>query len=280
MKAQSLSFLALALAVLLAAPPADATGVVNPKVEGDTLEAKIRLPGVGADLTVAFEQVVGLSAESLGLSAGLLDAGDLLALQSRLPSGLVSVPAGFPVLVTIEPPATGGLSFSGVVSIELYTHDLAYVPGSPLRLFAAPLGGSFDDITETTAGGSYRVRGHKGDFSEFLIVADLRPVDVAIVEKFTSLDAELTSHGSSISPTVYSQLVTLLAEAEAAYRSDDLVTAISKVEELAAAVKAASGTGIPDVWRSSRDLVNVAGVLRAGAGTLRFSLILKANAAS
>lgn len=284
MKAQSLAFLALCailLFALFAAPSAEADGIVNPTVDGNALEAKVRLPGgVGADLTVAFEQVVGLSAGSLGLSASLLDAGDLMALQPRLPSQLVSVPAGFPVLLTIEPPVSGGLSFSGVVSIELYTHDLVYVPGSPLRLFAAPLGGSFHDITETTAGGSYRVRGHKGDFSEFLIVADLRPVDAVIVEKFTSLDAKLTSYGSSITPTVYSQLVTLLAEAETAYQSDDVVTAIAKVEELAAAVDAASGTDMPDVWRSSRDLTNVGGELRAGASTLRFSLTLKANGAS
>lgn len=281
MKAQLLSFLAAAMVLFVVAPPAAADGVVGPKVEGNALEAKIVLPGgVGADLTVAFEQVVGLSADNLGLAASLLDTADLVALQTRLPSELVSVPAGFPVLLTIEPPVEGGLSFSGVVSIELYTHDLVYVPGSPLRLFAAPLGGAFHDITETTAGGSYRVRGHKGDFSEFLIVADLRPVDAVVVEKFSVVDTKLTSYGSSIAPTVYAALVTLLSEAEAAYQSDDLVTSISKVEEFADVVKASAGTGVPDVWRSSRDLTNVGGELRAGASTLRFSLILKANGAS
>lgn len=281
MKVQSLSLLALLASLVLTAPPAGADGIVSPKVEGNTLEAKVRLAGgLGADLSVTFESVVGLSAPNLGLSANLLDAFDLVALQPRLPSQLTSLPTGFPVLVTIEPPSGGGLSFSGVVAIELYTHDLAYVPGSPLRLYAAPLGGAFHDITETTAGGSYRVRGHKGDFSEFLIVADLRPVDAVIVEKFTSLDGKLTAYGSSIAPAVYTQLVTLLAEAETAYQASDEVTAIAKVEDFAAAVEAASGVSVPDVWRSSRDLTNVAGELRAAASTLRFSLILKANGAS
>lgn len=280
MKVQSLSFPGLCIALLVASSPAFATGVVVAAVDGDSLEARIQLSGgVGAELTVAFEEAVGLSADALGLSASLLDAADLLALQPRL-GQLVSVPAGFPVLLTIEPPASGALSFSGVVSIELYTHDLVYVPGSPLRLFAAPLGGAFHDITGTTAGGSYRVRGHKGDFSEFLIVADVRPVDAVIGEKFTDLDAKLTSYGSFIASALYTQLVTLLAEAEAAFDGDDVVAAIEKIEAFAAAVEAASAEDVPDVWRSARDLTNVAGELRASATTLRFSLLLKANGAS
>ena len=35
-----------------------------------------------------------------------------------------------------------------------------------------------------------------------------------------------------------------------------------------------SGSDIPEVWRAARDLDNVAGYLRAGADTLRFSLNL------
>jgi hypothetical protein len=282
MKIQSLSVsgscIALLLSLLAGVSPAAAAGIVGAKVDGDTLEAKVRLPlGLGADLAVGFEQSVGLTPSNLGLAASLLDSADLPALQSRLPGALVSVPSGFPVLLTIEPPAGGGLSFSGVASIELYTHELVYVPGSPLRLFAAPLGGAFHDITATNSSGSYRVRGHKGDFSELVIVVDTRPVDTVIAAKFTRLDGDLTGYGSAIAPAVYAQLVTLLDEADTAYQSNDLVTAIAKVEAFADAVESASGTGVPDVWRSARDLTNVAGKLRAGASTLRFSLTLKAN---
>ena len=271
----------LAVALVLWAGPAAATGIVGAKVEGDTLAAKIRLPGgVGADLSVSFEQVVGLSAENLGLSARLLDVADLALIANRLPSTLVSVPTGFPVLLTIEPPDTGGLSFSGLVTVELYTHALTFLPGCPFRLYAAPLGGAFTDITESNAGGSYRVRGHKGDFSEFLIVADARAVDSAIAVKFSQLDGELTYQAAAIDPAVLSTLAALLDEAEAAYAAGQTVQAIAKVEAFAEVVEQNSGSGIPDVWRSARDLANAAGRLRAAASTLRFSLLLKANGAS
>lgn len=269
----------LAVLLLVPAVPAAASGIVGAQVEGNAVEAKIRLPGgVGADLTVAFEQVVGLSPASLGLSVQLLDAADLLALASRLPSSLVSVPSGFPVLLTIEPPQTGGLSFSGVATVELYTHALTFVPGCPFRLYAAPLGGAFHDITESNAGGSYRVRGTKGEFSEFLIVADLRTVEQAIDVKFSRLGQKLTSHAAAITPAVYSDLVALLDAAEAAYGSGDTLGAIAAVETFADTVESHSGADIPDVWRSARDLDNAAGDLRAAAATLRFSLLLKANA--
>lgn len=268
----------LAILLLVAAVPAAASGVVGAKVEGNAVEAKIRLPGgVGADLTVAFEEVVGLSPESLGLSARLLDNADLLALASRLPSSLVSVPSGFPVLLTIEPPETGGLSFAGVATVELYTHALTFLPGCPFRLYAAPLGGSFHDITQSNSGGSYRVRGTKGEFSEFLIVADLRAAGDVVGEKFTRAEQKLASHAAAIPPTVYSDLVAILDAAETAYDSGDTVGAIAAVETFADTVESHSGSDVPDVWRSARDLTNAAGDLRAAAGTLRFSLLLQAN---
>ena len=269
------------VALVLAAGPAAATGITGAKVSGDTLAAKVRLPGgVGAELSVSFEQVVGLSAQNLGLSARLLDAADVALIANRLPSSLVSVPTGFPVLLTIEPPASGGLSFSGLVTVELYTHALTYLPGCPFRLYAAPLGGAFTDITESNAGGSYRVRGHKGDFSEFLIVADVRAVDAAIAVKFAQLDGELSAQAGVIESTVLSTLAALLDEAETAYAAGQTVQAIAKVEAFASVVQQNSGSGIPDVWRSARDLTNAAGRLRAAASTLRFSLLLKANGAS
>jgi len=287
------SWLPWLLAILLSAAPAAAAdrslgekgllgggdGIVGVQVEDDALQARIRLLGITvADLTVAFEEVVGLSAQNLGLSADLLDALELQGLLSRLPSSLVSVPSSLPLLVTIEPPSSGGLSFSGTVSIELYTHLLTYLPGCPFRLYAAPLGGPFQDITEAHSGGSYRVRGRKGEFSEFLIVADLRGLDAVIDEKFTRLEQKLASHAAAIEPSVHAGLVTLLDGAAAAYGSGDTVGAIALVEDFAEMVEDGSGAAIPDVWRSARDLENAAGDLRAAAATLRFSLLLKANA--
>jgi hypothetical protein len=55
----------------------------------------------------------------------------------------------------------------------------------------------------------------------------------------------------------------------------DAAAARELVDELERTVHDHSGTAIPDVWRSSRDLVNAAGELRAAARTLRFSLSLQ-----
>src|SRR3546814_18901939 len=47
--------------------------------------------------------------------------------------------------------------------------------GSDYRVLKAPIGGSFHDTTEEIAPGSVRARSRYGGFSQFLVVADLRP---------------------------------------------------------------------------------------------------------
>jgi len=262
--------------LLLAAPAVWAQGIVDPGVTGDTLTAGIELPGgLTADLTIAFEESVGLTPDAAGLSAEVVNLLDP-SILSRLPAS-VSIPSAFPVLLKVEPPSTGGLSFSGVASVSLHTHLLPFVANSPLRLFKATGGGTFADITEEMGAGSYRARGSSGGFSEFLILVDLRAINTVINGKFNKLEGLLTANQAAIPPAVYSDLSSQLAAARSAYTSGSLVTAISQVESFAATVRAHSGAEIPDVWRSARDLDNVAGTLRAASGTLRFSLLLKSN---
>ncbi len=262
---------------LLAAPAAQAQ-IIDPVVNGNTLSARIELPGgIGADLTIAFENAVGLTPQALGLSARLVSLTDL-SLLGLLDTGL-SIPAGFPVLLSIDPPASGGLSFSGVASVSLHTHNLPFVANSPLRLFKSSGGLKFEDVTEDMGMGSYRVRGSSGGFSLFMILVDLRPIDAVIGHKFNRLEALLEAYEDDMAPAVYDTLEDQLAAARAAWTGGALVTAIESVETFAATVKAHSGADVPDVWRSARDLHNVAGYLRAAAGTLRFSLTLKSNAA-
>ncbi|HEX7185777.1 MAG TPA: DUF6689 family protein [Thermoanaerobaculia bacterium] len=265
----------LALLVLLFPIPSAAQGIVDVVVEGNELRAGISLPGgLGADLTISFEQVVGLSAANLGLSAEVLELldPDLLARLTQ-----AQIPAGFPVLLRIEPPAGGGLSFSGVASISLHTHNLAFLPNTPLRIFAAHDGGRFQDITESMGMGSYRARGRKGDFSEFLILADLRPVNAVIAEKLDRIDGILDENEERIAQPALAQLTALLSQIRNAHAAGNTRRAIAKTEEFLSVVKSNSGAAIPDVWRSARDLVNVAGLLRAAGETLRFSLSLKSN---
>jgi hypothetical protein len=269
------SLTGLALLILLLPLSASAQGIAGVVVEGNELRAQISLPGgIGADLTLTFEQAVGLTEANVGLDASLANLLDP-NLLSRLTQA--AIPTLFPVLIRIEPPADGGLSFSGPVRIALHTHNLGYLPGTLLRLYAAPLGGPFEDITEYVGSGSYRCRGTKGSFSEFLILVDLRPLSLTIREKLERLDDTLEENASLIEPAVLSQLTTLAAQIRAAYEAGNKNLAITRTKQFLALVTANSGTAIPNVWRSSHDLVNVAGLLRAAGETLRFSLGLQGN---
>jgi hypothetical protein len=267
---------ALFLALLLAAPTAMADGITDVRVEGNTLRAEVSLAGTSATLTLRFENAVGLSAANLGLSVLAVNPLDL-GLVARLgPSA--SVPAAFPLLVVIEPPAAGGLAFSGVVSIELFTHALHYTPGTPLRMYSAPAGGTFRDITTSTGSGSYRSGGTTGNFSEFLIVTDLRTSSAVIDAKFAALSQRLAAHASLMSSGTHAALQQLYTAAYDAWQDGVLVAAIDYMEAFGEQVRQYSGEDIPDVWRSARDLDNVAGELRALAATLRFSLTLASSA--
>ncbi len=123
--------------------------------------------------------------------------------------------------------------------------------------------------------GSYRARGSTGGFSQFLIIADLRG-DADVVEaKLDLLDATFAAGSSSIAPTVRGNLQSSLNAIRAAWNSGDVRGAMTAATSFGDAVKAAANAGnMPNVWRSARDLQNVAGNLRAAAGTLRFSLAL------
>lgn len=242
-------------------------------IEGNRASVHLGAAGVSVDLTIDFEQVVGLTAANLGISARAVTPVELLG---RLPdAALTSLPAGFPLMITIEPPAAGGLSFSGVYTMELHTHDLAFIAGSPLRLFKAQVGGPFADVTQSIGTGSYRVRSTGSGYSQFLIIADLR-ADSAVVElKFDQLEALLASHAASMPAGVFSALSSQLTAARNSWNAGNVLDAIDGVGTFADAVKTAANAGaIPNVWRSARDIQNVAGALRAGAATLRFSLSL------
>lgn len=252
--------------------------ILNSSVSGNKVEAEIELAGgVNADLEISFEDVTNLSVANLGLSATLVNPADP-TLLSRLPSGLVAAPAGFPVLITIEPSASSGFSFDGVASLEIYTKDLTYVAGSPLRLFSARSGEAFVDITHMIAGGSYRTRGGGGHFSEFLIVADMRPLQQTISGKFDAIDGLLSSYAAILGVAHQTALSSQLTTARNAWLNANYDDAIDAIEDFDDAVaNAADAGGIPNTWSASGGAANVAGELRAAAKTLRFSLTLAAN---
>lgn len=271
----------LAAILLFLAIPAQSE-LVDPVVDGNEFSASIELGGVSADLSIRFEKVVGLSVNSLGLSVHLVDPLDL-DLLARLPASFDSassgIAAGFPVLIRVEPPANGGLSFEGVVNVELYTQNLHYAIGSPFRIFTAPnASATFYDVTELVGGGSYRTRSGGQNFSDFLILVDTRSTSEVIGEKFDRLEGYLAEYQNELGSTLHGQLESLADAAYLAWASGDPGTAINRIDDFRQTVKtAAAGGQIPNIWRSARDLDNVDGALRATARTLRFSLTQAVN---
>jgi hypothetical protein len=271
--------LALVLAAALPAAAATPQGVaVLPQglflLNPSSITVSIPLPGaLATEVSLSFENVTGLNLFSLGLSAQLANPLDP-AFRARFPSGTVL--SALPIVLRIEPPVWGGLSFRGVASFDIHTHVLSYVPATPLRIFSAPLGGPFRDITAGMGSGSYRARSTMGGFSEFVIVLDLRPVDQVIETKLDALDALLETYEASMPGSVYDDLEELLAATRTSIANEELEEALDTIDEFLEEVEDHSGgTGIPNVWRAARDRNNVAGYLRGGAATLRFSVALK-----
>jgi hypothetical protein len=271
--ARPLAGAALALAM---ASAAHAQVAIPLTVSGREATGTISLPGgIGAELTIAFEEVVGLNPTALEVSAELVNPLDP-QLLARLGGG-VTPPAAFPVLVRIDPSATSALSFAGTVAVSLYTHNLNLVPSIPLALHTASAGGPFRDMTKYEGVGSYRAGGTGGGFSEFLIVVDLRPINTVIAKKIDAAQALLDAHADVIAPSVLDNLEAHIAQARTFFLLGQTQAAIGQVTAFGALVKAHSGADIPDVWRAHDPRVNVAGLLRSAADTLKFSLNRKAS---
>lgn len=263
----------LALILVASSGPVTAQTVAL-TIDGNEARADIDLAGIAtAELTIRFEKVVGLTEHGLGLSVVQVDPLSL-NLLGRLPAGAaLSIPSAFPLMISIEPPATGGLSFEGLAEVELYTTALHYTPGTSLRLFKSSNGAPFRDITAQTSAGSYRVRGNGGEWSDFLVVADTRDVNQVVDGKFSELQAALSAASSDLDADVFDALQDRVDDAYAAWLADDVSVAIQHLVDFENAVGAAAGNGlVPKVWRSARDLHNHDGMLRARAQTLRYSL--------
>lgn len=219
-----------------------------------------------AEVFVTFDQPQNLSAANLGLSARLFDPLDA-ALQARLPDPQLNVlQSGLPLLLTIEPPVAGGLRFR-TARVEVHTHALAYSIGSSLRLFKAPLGGSFSDITDEIAPGSVRARGTTNGFSQFLVLADLRQSGDVIALKVAALRQRIDTLPLTEQPPFRARL----ADVESALAAADYASAIAATDWISERALKRAGTGLTDTWIAG-GADNQAGGLLAGAATLEFSI--------
>lgn len=260
----------LAGAAALSAAP----GITSLTVDGNVASAEIALTGgFAAELRLEFEAATGLSATSLGLSASLVNPGGV-AMLARLPSGAGSVPAAFPVMIRIDPPSEGGLAFDNTVTLEIHTENLEYVTGTPLRLFAAATGGTFSDITESVSSGSYRARGSRGSFSEFVIVTDLRTTADVVETKLDAVDAAIARYTSALPAGTAAELASLAAAVRAGVAAGDRDGALVDLDDWLEFVESEAGVGIANHWRALRDGTNIAGELLALGRTLRFSVAL------
>lgn len=282
--------LALLVACTLAATPAARADVVV-QIVGNSALATVSLNDDAgnvyqAEVTIGFDSPSNLTAESLNLTAELVDPADP-GFADRLPAGVAVDPA-FPVMITVEPPdfswlfansfedgetGAGDLSFLNAYQIEVHTADLVYVPNSAYRLFKAPIGGPFADVTGDVLSGSVRMRGAGGRFSQFIAVQDNRlPLTVAL-GKAVALDARLLD--AILNDALRLDLLNLLAEVQAALLVPVLgcADAVVPLDQFVAEVEGHAGVDIANLWRAERDVVNDAGELESLAGTLRFSLL-------
>ena len=259
----------LLFALVQAPSRAGAPLPVGVTVSGNFAAVEVRLADATlADLTLAFDDASALTPASLGVTAQLASLTDPL-LRLRLPNlGLQTPLSALPLLITVEPPVAGGLNFRNTVRAEIHTHVLPYLAGSRLRLFKAPLGGAFQDITDEVAPGSVRTRGTTGGFSQFLILVDLRSTSSVIATKITQLRL-LTA---TLPLATRAPLDALIDETEDAVAEARYADAIAAVDALRAQVSTAAGTSIPNAWSTADRNGNVAGELLGGASSLRFSI--------
>jgi len=271
------TFLTSVLLLSASSVPGYGQTTVVPTISGTELTARIELAnGVAADLTITFEKVIGLNPSALALTATLINPKDV-GFAGRLPDPAVSVPAAFPVVLRIDPTASSALSFEGVYKLSLYTSNLTLAANSPLRLYRAPSGGTFQDMTGFLQAGSVRAGGSGPGFSDFVIVADARLIDSVIAGKFDALQNQLSANSPAIDPAVAADLQQRLSQARSAYNAGSLAAAIDGITAFGDQVKKQSGALIPNVWRANGGPVNVAGLLRSAADTLTFSLAFKSN---
>jgi len=274
----------------------DAAATVVIDIDGNVAHAQISLDDAGgntyeAEVTITFDSVLNLSAQSLNLSAALVDPNDP-NFSARLPANLTIDPA-FPMMITVEPPdvarlftsgfdgnedGSGNLSFLNVYDIEIHTHDLAYTDASPYRLIKAPVGGDFLDYTEDIFPGSTRARGRDGAFSQFMIATDsytngLSMLLFVAVPKLLNLQLRVIA--AALNDVLNLDLLGLLADiaADLALLGLDLTGAIDALDQLIAEITANAGTSIPNEWNSEHSVTNDAGEILGLAQTLRFTLV-------
>jgi hypothetical protein len=304
--------------VLSMALAAAASAQVVVIVDGETAYATISLTDnngttYDADVTIVFDTPQNLTPAALNLTATIIDPADIdprLTLDQyggsncyqQIPLiGQVYCPTvdpAFPVMVTVEPivlpwlftsgfdggdSGDGVFSFLNTYGVEIHTHDLVYADRSPYRVFKAPIGGNFHDVTDNVLPGSVRVRGRGGAFSEFVVANDPRSnlgilgAETVSLEKIVELDTRILA--AILADGLRLDLLDLLAQVNALLLVD-LTGALAALDSLIDLLDVNAGGDIANVWRADHTVVNDAGEMQELAETLRFSMLLQQGAAA
>jgi len=293
-RALRISAMVMALFGAVTAPSASASvSVVIP--DGNTAVATIALTDANANaysavVTIAFDQALDLTADSLNLTAQLFDP----AMPPGVLPGNVSVDPAFPVVITVEPPdvlfmnsyeanqsGDGNLAFFNTYELEVHTANLACASSnSSYRLYKAPHGSNvFADVTDDLFQGSVRARGRGGAFSQFIVVRDERPqtllgVPLIAAQKLTALTARLNV-ATILNPVLLTTLTNALLNVGTDLALLNIGAALQDLQVFIDGVLAGAQSGdIANEWKSDRTLVNDAGELLSLAQTLQFSLRL------
>lgn len=274
-KALPYALAAFAALGLLAAGPAAANVVVT--VQGNTARADFAVGGASGSqytgtLHLAFDAPVALTPANLNITVQVIDPGDP-ALRARLPGGgQVTVPSAFPVLISVSPPASGGFEFINAAQVELYTTNLSYSTSIPYRLYKAPAGGLFHDLTEDVIPGSIRCRSRTGGFSDFIMVVDQRSLREVAEDKYAFLFAR--AGDDDVDPATRAALSLDLEESYEEFLEGDYDDAREELDDLELRVQTEAGISVPNRWRAAGDLDNVAGSLEGEAASLDYTLRL------
>ena len=272
-----LNVLALLIAGMGGSYAAQADAAVTVTITGPgTARADFALGGTPAvpqytgSVFLTFESAMGLTAANLNIDAQIVNPSDPTFL-ARLPAGgQVTVPAGFPVMISVSPPASGGFEFVNAAQVELYTTKLAYTVNSPYRLYKAPTAGMFSDLTEDVLPGSIRSRCRTGGFSDFIILADNRTPYQAVLDSYAALNAEIDDDG--IDPLTRASLELDIDESFEEFQEGEYGDARTELDDLELRVDLEAGITIDNRWLAGGALDNDAGYLEGRAATLDFHL--------
>ncbi len=272
---RTLLSLPLAIAAVIAAPAATHAATVVTQTGPNTVRADYALPApdgrtLSGSFFLEFDATTGLSPAALNIQARVVDPADP-ALLARLPAGLpLSIPAAFPVMVSVSPLPGSGFAFRNAARVEMYTKALPYSADSAYRVYKAPAGGAFADLTSELLPGSIRIRVRTASFSDFLVVEDARSPAEAAASLYARLGAAV------LDPAVPAATGALLRgdldDSFEEFEEGDYADAREELAAFELTVEVEAGASLPNTWRAQRDLDNRAGELAALASALDFHL--------